>query len=231
MGYVFSIAVNGHEYLSMKEKANYYSQQFYEWNSTVSSLKQVEEDFRKLFSLKSKEKILQNVDTSFSGSVDLQTLMKEVQKASETVDEIKNYLRIQKDLYMATPTGTPVPGNITSAYGKRINPFSGENSHHSGIDISASPGTPIRTTADGVVSYSSWTQASGYLVVVEHGCGFSTVYAHNKKNHVKVGQGVKRGEIIAYVGSSGKSTGPHVHYEVLKNGVSVNPQKFLSRSS
>jgi murein DD-endopeptidase MepM/ murein hydrolase activator NlpD len=99
------------------------------------------------------------------------------------------------------------------------------------VDISASPGTAIWATADGVVSHSGWTQYSGYLVAIEHGCGFSTIYAHNKKNAVKVGQRVKRGDIIGYVGSSGKSTGPHVHYEVWEKGKSVNPHKFLQGRS
>lgn len=229
--YVGSIAVKGLEYQSMEEKVNYYSKQFYEWNATISSLKKAEEDFHRLFSLKSKEQVLESVDTSFSGSVDIQMLMQELQKSVEAVDEIKDYLRTQKDVYLATPTGYPVPGNISSRYGKRENPFSGENGFHSGIDISASPGTPIRATAEGVVSHSGWTTNSGNVVVLEHGCGFSTIYAHNKKNAVKVGQKVKRGDTIGYVGSTGKSTGPHVHYEVWKNRRNVNPQNFLRATS
>ncbi len=224
---IFQLAVNTLEYRSMEKRVVYYSKQFCEWKSTISALKKVEEDFRRLFSLGSKEKILENMDSSFSGSVDIQTLKLELEKSIETVEEIKDYLRLQKDLYLATPKGWPVVGNITSGYGKRGNPFNGGGQFHAGIDISSSPGSPVRVTADGVVSYCGWAGESGNLVVLEHGYGFSTLYAHNKKNMVKVGQKVKRGDIIAYLGSTGKSTGPHVHYEVWKNGRSINPQEFF----
>ncbi|HYB19578.1 MAG TPA: M23 family metallopeptidase [Thermodesulfobacteriota bacterium] len=225
--YIFSLAANGMEYQSLIAQVDFYQKQFSQWNSTVFALKEVEEDFRKIFSVKSKEKVLQTMDTSYSGSVDLQHLTAELQKSVETVDAIKDYLRIQKDIYLATPKGYPVNGSITSPFGARENPFSKMPSFHSGIDISASPGTSIQATADGVVSYSGWTQNSGYVVAIEHGLGFSTIYAHNKKNIVSVGQKVKRGEVIGYVGSTGKSTGPHVHYEVWEKGKHVNPQKFL----
>lgn len=228
---ICGVVINGLKYPFLVEQVEYYAKQFSQWNSTVTALREVETDFRQAFSLKSRDKILENIDTSYSGSIDIQSLMQELQRTVETVDEIKDYLRIQKDIYLATPKGFPVEGNITSPYGKRENPLSGNAQFHSGVDISASPGTPIWATADGVVSHSGWTQHSGYLVVLEHGCGFSTIYAHNKKNTVKVGQTVKRGEVIAYVGSTGKSTGPHVHYEVWEKGKNVNPKKYLQGRS
>ncbi len=150
---IFWLAINGLKYPSMAEKVDYYTKQFCEWNLRISALKKVEEDFRRLLSLNSKEKILENMDTSFSGAIDIQTLMQELQKTVETVSEIKDYLRIQKDIYLATPKGLPVAGNISSGYGKRDNPISGEVLFHSGVDISARSGTPIRATADGVVVY------------------------------------------------------------------------------
>jgi murein DD-endopeptidase MepM/ murein hydrolase activator NlpD len=225
--YIFSLAVNGLEYPALVEKVDFYHKQFSQWSSTVYALREVEDDFRRIFSLKSKEKVLDAVDTTYSGSIDIQNLMAELQKSVETVDEIKDYIRIKKDIYLATPNGYPVNGNVTSPYGKRKDPFSNIASFHSGIDISASPGTAIRATAEGVVSYSGWTQFSGYVVVLEHGLGFSTVYAHNKKNAVRVGQKLHRGEILGYVGSTGKSTGPHVHYEIWEKGKNVNPRKFV----
>jgi len=227
----YRLVVNGLKYPFLMERVDFYTQKFSEWNSTVTALKETERDFRNIFSLKHKDKILDTMNTSYSGDVDIENLMGEIQKASERVDEIKDYLRIQKDLYMATPKGFPVEGDISSPYGRRDNPFGGERTFHSGVDISGPPGTPIRATADGVVSYSGWTQYSGYVVLIEHGCGFSTAYAHNRSNTVKVGQRVKRGEIIAYIGSSGKSTGPHVHYGVWEKGKSVNPSKFLQGRS
>ncbi|MCX5919020.1 MAG: peptidoglycan DD-metalloendopeptidase family protein [Deltaproteobacteria bacterium] len=228
---ICGVVINGLKYPFLVDQVEYYDKQFSQWNSTVTALREVETDFRQAFSLKSRDQILENIDTSYTGSIDIQTLMKELQRTVETVDEIKDYLRIQKDIYLATPKGFPVEGNVSSPFGMRENPFSGDKSFHSGVDISASPGTPVRATADGVVSHSGWTQHSGYLVVLEHGCGFSTIYAHNKKNTVKMGQTVKRGEVIAYVGSTGKSTGPHVHYEVWEKGKNVNPKKYLQGRS
>jgi len=132
---------------------------------------------------------------------------------------------------MATPKGWPVNGHITSPYGEREHPRSGKQELHTGIDIAAYPGSPVMATADGVVSFSGWAGNNGNLVVIEHGAGFSTFYAHNRKVAVSVGQKVKRGEIISYVGSTGNSTGPHVHYEVWREGHSTNPEIFLEGKS
>lgn len=229
--YVVCLAVSGLDYKAqhdaMAEKLKYYSEQFSQWDSTVTSLKSIEQEFRHLFSLKSKEEVLENADISFAGSLEIPDLVKELRKTVDTVDEIKDYLRAQKNIYLATPRGYPVPGKISSRFGRRRDPLNGNMAFHSGVDIPSKFGTPIRATADGVVSYSGWTQKSGHVVVIEHGCGFTTIYAHNKANTVKVGQKLKRGDIIGYLGSTGKSTGPHVHYEVWKDGRSVNPQKYM----
>jgi murein DD-endopeptidase MepM/ murein hydrolase activator NlpD len=231
--YMFSLAVNSLKYQArhhlISQKVSYYSEQFYRWEATVEALQKVEDQFRQLFSLDSKDKVLQTADTSFSGSLDIPNLVEDLKKTIETVDEIKDYLRIQKDIYLATPRGFPVQGNVTSGYGSRTDPMTGTIHFHSGMDISSSPGNPVRATAEGVVSHSGWSPNSGFVVVLEHGCGYSTVYAHNRKNTVRVGQKVAMGEIVGYVGSTGKSTGPHVHYEVWRNGKNVNPQEFLHR--
>jgi len=227
----YRLIVNGLKYPFLIQKVNFYTQKFSEWNSTLTALGETERDFRKIFSLKSKDKVLETINTSYSGDSDIENLMGEIQKTVERVDEIKDFLRIQKDIYMATPKGYPVEGNISSPYGRRDNPFSGQRTFHSGVDISATPGMPIRATADGVVSYSGWAQSSGYVVLIEHGCGFSTAYAHNRGNAVRVGQRVKRGEIVGYIGSTGKSTGPHVHYEVWERGKRINPSTFLHERS
>ncbi|MDH5203166.1 MAG: M23 family metallopeptidase [Nitrospirota bacterium] len=229
--YVFSVAVDTFEYHDMKRKLNYYSQQFLEVDSTISALKKAENEFKKLFSLGSKEKIIENVDTSDSGSIDIENLKEQIKKTMETVGEIKDYLRLQKDIYLATPMGLPVAGNITSSYGKREHPRSGKEDLHTGLDISSGSGSPVRSTADGIVSFSGWSGGSGNFVVLEHGFGFSTCYAHNKMNTVRVGQKVNRGDVIGYVGSTGNTTGPHVHYEVWKDGRSVNPHAYIKGRS
>lgn len=231
---VFSLASRGLDYPIMVEKVNFLTHKFGEWNSEwntiMTGLKKSEQDFQRLFALNSREKVFENIESSFSGDIDWDTLKQEIDKAVSGVNEIKDYLRAQKDLYQATPKGFPVSGSISSPYGMRENPFGGRR-HHAGVDISAPEGSPIKAVADGIVSYAGWTHGSGYVVVLEHGCGYSTVYAHNKKNLVKVGQRVGRGESIASVGSTGNSTGPHLHYEVLQKGRNVNPKNFLSRNS
>jgi len=194
-------------------------------------LKAAENRFRQLFSLQSKEEVLERVEASSIGSIEIPDLIKELRKTVQTVDEIKDYLAVQKNIYVATPKGYPVSGEITSHYGKRIDPFSGETSFHTGVDISCDSKIPVRATADGVVSHSGWVGNSGNVVILEHGCGFSTVYAHNNTNAVKVGSRVKRNDIIGYAGSTGKSTGPHVHYEIWKDGKTVDAQKYLSGRS
>jgi murein DD-endopeptidase MepM/ murein hydrolase activator NlpD len=131
---IFSLAANGLAYPNLLERVDFYSRQFSQWHSTISALKEVDEDFRRIFSLPSKEKILETIDTSYSGSVDIQNLMSELQKSIETVDEIKDYLRIQKDIYLATPKGYPISGNVTSPYGKRDHPFTKINSFPTGQD-------------------------------------------------------------------------------------------------
>lgn len=232
--YIFSIAVTTYEYYKMKDKLDYYMQEFTQLNSTISTLKKAEKEFKKLFSFNSKEMILENLDNATdrgSVEIDIEKIKEQIKNTLETVSEIKNYLRKEKDVYFATPKGLPVQGYISSDYGKRVHPATGKIDFHSGIDISAEKGVPVTATADGIVSFSGWSGNSGNVIVLEHGHGFSTIYAHNKINIVKVGQVVKRGDIIAYVGSTGNSTGPHLHYEVWKEGKHINPKNFLKESS
>jgi murein DD-endopeptidase MepM/ murein hydrolase activator NlpD len=126
------------------------------------------------------------------------------------------------------PTLWPVRGYISSPFGGRRDPFSGNWAMHSGIDIPARHGTPIRATGGGTVVFSGWASGGfGNKVIICHGLGLQTLYAHNQRNLVTVGQRVERGDIIAHVGSTGSTTGPHVHYEVHVNGRPVNPRNFL----
>jgi murein DD-endopeptidase MepM/ murein hydrolase activator NlpD len=161
----------------------------------------------------------------------MEALRGQIRDTMETVKEIKEYLNKQKDIYLATPKGWPVEGRITSSYGNRENPLHGGHDFHSGVDISIGSGSPVRATADGVVSFSGWSGGSGNLVVLEHGFGYSTCYAHNGRNAVKAGQYVKRGDVIAHSGSTGSTTGPHSHYEIWKDGKHINPMPFLEGGS
>lgn len=115
----------------------------------------------------------------------------------------------------------PVQGNISSAFGRRWGSF------HSGIDIKADFGTPVKASAPGKVIFSGKEAGYGNLVILYHGNGFSTVYGHMSKRNVRKGQSVKKGQIIAYVGSTGRSTGPHLHFEVRKQQDPSNPLDYL----
>ncbi len=225
--YVLSIAVKTFEYQTMKERLDYYSHQFVELSDTIISLKKSETDFKRIFSLGSKEKVLEDVRPQDSGSIDMDTLKNQIKNTMEHVKDINIYLKEQKDIYLATPKGWPVSGRITSNYGHREHPMHGGDDFHTGMDISAETGTAVKATADGVVSFSGWSGGGGNLVVLEHGFGYSTCYAHNKIIVIKEGQRVKRGEIIAYSGSTGNSTGPHCHYEIWKDGKHINPMPYV----
>ncbi len=227
--YIGAVSVRTVEYYNMRERLSYVSSQFVELKSTMYSLKLAENEFRKLFALKSKSEVLETADFSDKGSLDMEVLRKQIGESMESVMDIKKYIAEQKDLYLATPVGWPAPGRISSSYGYREHPKYGDEKFHSGLDISVPLETPIKSTADGIVSFAGWTPGGGNTVVVEHGHGFSTAYAHNKKTLVKVGQRVKRGDVISLSGSTGISTGPHVHYEVWKEGRHVNPNTFLTR--
>lgn len=229
--YIISMAVNTFEYRQMKERLNYYSGQFSEMSATINALKMTESEFKRLFSLGTKEKVLENLRTTDSGSIDMEALKDQIRNTMESVKDIREFLKAQKDIYLATPRGWPVPGNLTSTYGKRENPIRGGYDFHSGVDISTGTGTPVKATADGVVIFSGWSGGSGNLIALEHGFGYSTFYAHNKSNAVKVGQYVKRGDVIAYSGSTGSSTGPHSHYEIWKAGKHINPMPFIQGRS
>ncbi len=127
------------------------------------------------------------------------------------------------------PSGLVVEnGLLSSTYGKRIDPFSGKQEHHKGIDISNKEGSTILAVADGVVTWSGDRTGYGKLVEINHGNGYVTRYGHNKKNLVKTGDTIKKGEAIALMGSTGRSTGPHVHIEVLHDGKQVNPNEYLN---
>jgi murein DD-endopeptidase MepM/ murein hydrolase activator NlpD len=128
---------------------------------------------------------------------------------------------------IGAPALWPVMGPITSSFGQREDPFNGEGAFHSGIDISASFGTPVHAAADGVVQTASMESGYGREVVIDHGNGIQTLYGHLSGFAVTVGQQVREGQIIGYVGMSGRSTGPHLHYEVRIHNTPVNPHRYL----
>ncbi len=125
------------------------------------------------------------------------------------------------------PIGPPVWGRITSHYGYRVDPFTGTYEFHQGVDIKARWGTPVRATAEGKVIFAGRKPGYGKVVIIRHAFGFTTLYGHLSKIKVRAGRWVKSGDIIGYVGSSGRSTGPHVHYEIWRYSRKVNPLKYM----
>jgi murein DD-endopeptidase MepM/ murein hydrolase activator NlpD len=127
----------------------------------------------------------------------------------------------------AAPTMWPVEGTVTGSFGERVDPFNGEGAFHTGVDISTSYGQAVIAPADGVVTFAGESGGYGRLIILEHGHGLSTRYGHLASFAAAVGQSVRRGDVIGYVGRSGRSTGPHLHYEVRIQDVPVNPHKYL----
>ncbi len=130
----------------------------------------------------------------------------------------------------AFPSTWPIEGVLRSSFGGRSDPFSGEGAFHTGIDLAAPVGTSVRASADGVVVSAGWSGAYGKLVVVDHGNGLQTYYAHLSSFLVIPGEEVRRGQTIALSGSTGRATGPHMHYEVRLAGTPVNPYKYLAKT-
>ena len=142
---------------------------------------------------------------------------------------VKTRIETQQALGRATPSTWPIVGWLTSAFGSRKDPFSGQPDFHTGLDISASHGTPIRATADGVVEVAGYQGNYGNAVLLSHGFGIGTRFGHMAQVGVRVGQQVKRGQVIGYVGATGRATNPHLHYEILINGKPINPLLLLTR--
>jgi murein DD-endopeptidase MepM/ murein hydrolase activator NlpD len=145
----------------------------------------------------------------------------------QSVIELWELLSDRQSLLSATPSIKPARGPIGSRYGYRIDPINGRQKMHAGLDIAAPPGTPVRAPADGVISFAGWDDQYGKLVSIDHGYGVLTRFGHNSQIFVQVGQKISKYDVISAVGSTGRSTGPHLHYEVRVNGLAVNPVNYI----
>jgi murein DD-endopeptidase MepM/ murein hydrolase activator NlpD len=162
----------------------------------------------------------------FMGQLDL--LAAQVQDREQKLGVLENLLMSRNVQLAAQPNGPPVAdGYVSSLFGMRTDPFDGELSMHSGMDFAGTEGEPVAAVAAGVVTWAGERSGYGNLVEIDHGNGYATRYGHNETILVHVGQIVKKGEEISLMGSTGRSTGPHVHFEVLYNGVAVNPARFV----
>jgi murein DD-endopeptidase MepM/ murein hydrolase activator NlpD len=157
----------------------------------------------------------------------LDELGRKVKAQEQEARVLKSYFEDQQALLASAPSIWPVRGWVTSDYSVRLDPYTGERVMHEGLDIATAMGTPVRAPADGTVVFNGLEGGYGHVLVLDHGYGIKTRYGHLSRIDVKVGQKVRRGDLIAAVGNSGRSTGPHVHYEVRVNGVADNPRKFI----
>jgi murein DD-endopeptidase MepM/ murein hydrolase activator NlpD len=194
----------------------------------MDSLNSLAAKISSMLKLKSPEPSRGSVPAGMTNFTDLSTRA-EVQQQVFTsyMASVENYSEYLKH----RPSMLPKQGSISSAYGTRSNPFGGRSTEfHDGIDIEANYGDPVRATADGVVSFVGWDGGYGHKVEINHGYGIRTFYGHNSSLKVQVGQKVKKGDVIALAGSSGRSTGVHIHWGASLYGQSVNPLDFLNKN-
>jgi murein DD-endopeptidase MepM/ murein hydrolase activator NlpD len=150
---------------------------------------------------------------------------------TSSVGDAGDELILRTDQYLDTiqdvPLGAPVPGVLTSRFGWRNDPINGKRAYHRGVDIRGRKGSDVKATANGIVKIENYDRGNGRYILVDHGNGFVTKYAHMEKSLVKRGDTVARGQVIGLVGSTGRSTGPHVHYEIHYDDKIVNPTRFV----
>ena len=203
----------------------------------VASLGSLASEVSALYGLKSEPILKQNSDAALDANVEVSldqfyALRSTAMSGAATIGigmgmtsreaSLADWVRMAE-----APNLWPVEGRITAGFGERIDPFNGEGAFHRGIDISTAFGTPVRAPADGIVTFAGDESGYGRLIQIEHSQGILTRYGHLSGFAVTEGQRVTRGQVIGYVGMSGRSTGPHLHYEVWVHNSPVNPYKFL----
>lgn len=158
---------------------------------------------------------------------DAELLTNEIRKQTSTLGELVEHFQYEEEFRELLPNIRPLNGSLSSPFGPRVDPYAGELVMHSGVDIAAPEGTEIVAPAFGRIVFSGNDSSFGNLLVIDHGLGYQTQYGHLREILVDVGNIVERGQLIARVGNTGKSTGPHLHYEVRKFGVPVDPKQYM----
>lgn len=182
--------------------------------------------------------IPEDLDTSILPSEKHNSLLREMNDQVDEIDvalgkqeegfaDLYEFIEEQKNILASTPAIRPTMGWLSSKFGYRTSPFTGRRTFHKGLDIANRKNTPIIAPADGVVAFVGKKGNMGLMIDIDHGHGLATRYGHLNKVKIKRGQAIKRGDVIALMGNTGRSTGPHLHYEVRLNGVPVNPTKYI----
>jgi murein DD-endopeptidase MepM/ murein hydrolase activator NlpD len=170
-----------------------------------------------------------NVFSTFTSPEDTFGILRDLLSGLESRLNVRQAVERREALANATPSLWPAHGWLTGMFGGRSDPFTGEEGFHQGIDISTEKGQPVYATADGRVETAAYAGDYGNLIVIKHGFGLATRYAHLSGFAVKAGEAVRRGQVIGYVGATGRATGAHLHYEILANGQLLNPLQLLAR--
>jgi murein DD-endopeptidase MepM/ murein hydrolase activator NlpD len=229
---------------SYESKLEYFHEKARELEERIDELNDVREEIYNMLSTSTDRPIAFFMpDTSVGGphiavmsnydntAVTLETVFRNLERrvTVETLeyDSLLSEVKKVRSYLDAKPSIWPVYGIVTSEMGRRPNPFGSGLEAHSGIDIAVPTGTQVRATGYGTITFSDWEAGYGYLVIIDHGYGYETFYGHNSRLLFNVGDRVSRGDIIAMSGSTGRSTGPHVHYEVRLDGEILNPRNFL----
>jgi murein DD-endopeptidase MepM/ murein hydrolase activator NlpD len=160
-------------------------------------------------------------------AIRIENSVRESQLREQSVLDLWEALSERQSLLNSTPNIRPAKGWFTSRFGYRISPFTGRAALHAGLDVAAAPGSPVYAPADGMVTFAGYDEGYGKMITIDHGYGVSTRYGHNAQIYVQVGQRVSRWDVIASVGNTGRSTGPHLHYEVRVNGVPRDPALYI----
>lgn len=188
----------------------------------LEKLKEIEEQL--------KDRLSSKLDSNTAGDIKLTSSHVNFQEIDEHIENVYSLINSYDKKMLEEkriPRVLPCSGRISSYFGRRSNPVSrGRSEVHHGIDITSSYRTPIRASADGVVEYAGWMNSYGYTVIINHQNGYKSLYGHNSKLLVKKDQSVKRGQTISLMGSTGRSTGTHVHFEVRINGNPIDPLKL-----
>jgi murein DD-endopeptidase MepM/ murein hydrolase activator NlpD len=210
------------------------------YDTLQRKVKQTNEQLASLQSLAEEVTTAYGVRKQLAGSSDLVEEAPLVPTVGDTLAEF-NYLRTtnlsrERNIFTRAdanvlPSAWPVNGRLMGGYGVRSDPFSGEGAMHTGVDISAPQGTPVHATADGIVIHAGWNGGYGRCVIIDHGNNYQTWYAHLSRLDVIEGQEIRQGETLGAVGTSGRSTGSHLHYEVRIGSTPVNPYRFLARTT
>ena len=235
--------------LVLREKAEYFANSLEKERDLICELREMDTRLRGLLHMKNPEDIIElggiggpsiNDQLALSSvlqngnglneelfNMNLNELEREAWERKQSFHEISDFVTNKRSELLATPSIWPIFGHVTSSYGWRRHPLTGRGEFHYAIDIANLKGTPVRATADGRVVLAGWQGTYGRIVMIDHGHGFSTRYAHNSTILVKPEEKVKRGQIIALSGNTGLCTAPHLHYEVWYQGKPVNPLLYV----